>query len=139
MIFRQIDAVLTGEKTQTRRLVGSDHWGIEGQQVITNGRLKWQVGKDYAVQPGRSKPSVGRIGITAIRKERLQEIAVEDCIAEGLSTTLRGQAAVSNLSEQFMYLWNDIHGLPGARWQDDPDVWVVEFMVLADPPEWDED
>ena len=73
MLFKQIDEIVRGQKTQTRRLVKEwDYfeYGIPdydtGERKIFavfsanagNGRLKWQVGQDYAVTPGRGKPGV---------------------------------------------------------------------------------
>lgn len=91
MLFKveSIDAIVRGEKTQTRRTVkisecnpdgllinGEIAVDIDGNLVISHlgermsdkpihavytvhrgkRRLKWQVGRDYAVQPGRVKP-----------------------------------------------------------------------------------
>ena len=41
--------------------------------------------------------------------ERVQNISAEDCIAEGLSTTLRGQSAVEDLRNQYRMLWNRLN------------------------------
>lgn len=48
--------ILEGIKTQTRRPIKSGEWLKFDDQVIRNGRLKWQVGREYAVQYGRGKP-----------------------------------------------------------------------------------
>jgi hypothetical protein len=74
MLFKpdSIDAIVRGEKTQTRRICkeaeqydeydhavymttqgGAFHWNWANGK-----RLKWQVGRDYAVCPGRGKPGV---------------------------------------------------------------------------------
>lgn len=130
MIFRQIDEIVRGVKTQTRRIVKPEetdqlfalpdyetgtcriHSVFSATNRITGygdkKRLKWQVGRDYAVSPGRGKPGVWwntlldgtrewqqhkpegfnkwqplRIIITDIRREPLQDISEEDARAEG--------------------------------------------------------
>lgn len=71
--------------------------------------------------------------ITSVRVERLQDISTEDCIAEGVSTTLRGHDAEVDMREQFRKLWNStIIGREIERygWNANPWVWVVEFKVV---------
>ena len=78
MIFKQYQQVLDGTKTQTRRPVKEGDEGVELQGSIAavfahrGSKLKWQVGRTYAVQPGRGKKAVGRIRIIKIRRERLK-------------------------------------------------------------------
>lgn len=67
MIFRQIDEIVSGRKTQTRRIVKANEELIASGVVIYRGcfhqymppeplyRLKWEVGRNYAVVPGRGK------------------------------------------------------------------------------------
>lgn len=66
MYFKQVDEIITGTKTQTRRIVrvGEELWpdyvnpqGGYSPAVVAK-RLKWQVGRDYAVSPGRGKSGV---------------------------------------------------------------------------------
>lgn len=122
MIFKQIDEILRGEKTQTRRNVKPNEYGAiplnnpstyslpaNVQTVYSGTRRKWQVGRDYAVQPKRGAfgiefypaPRVAqwremtpdralddryrpvRIRITEIRMENLQDISRLDALAEG--------------------------------------------------------
>lgn len=57
------EMICDGVKTQTRRLVKEGKIGIfnihDGKfRVESNGRIKWQVGRDYAVQLGRGKPGL---------------------------------------------------------------------------------
>jgi len=72
MIFSKsnhIEQIIAGTKTQTRR--PSD---------------KYQIGKTYAIQPGRGKPGIEkyRILITGKRKEyRGETVSVKDALAEG--------------------------------------------------------
>ena len=135
MIFKDTHRyVLDSTKTQTRRLKKSgDYIHVIGplfQEVIRNGRLLWRVGRTYAIQPSRGKKAVGRIVLNAIRKEQLQDISAEDCIAEGLISHHREHAAVADLKQQFKMLWNGIHTLKGQRWNDNPEVWILEFDLV---------
>lgn len=65
--------------------------------------------------------------ITGVRVERLHQISVEDCIAEGLSTKLREHDACCDLKEQYQALWESLKG--PESWQANPWVWVIEFNV----------
>lgn len=116
-----IPKIIDGSKTQTRRLVKEGEFLIEGFEKNPNNiwvfnnnsqRIKWQVGKDYAVQSGRGKPTVLickdcslvsanscllnihchceddnwkplRVRLTAIRRERLLDITEEEAKKEG--------------------------------------------------------
>lgn len=119
MIFQHtIDKVLSGEKTQTRRIVKLNHhalniWRTElgddlrvgmlgdGNRigiVQSSGRDMWRVLSDYAVQPGRGKPAVARIRITNIRQEDVRGITPEDARAEGFVS-----------STHFMLIWTKMH------------------------------
>ena len=103
-------------------------------------RALYIVGRTYAVQPGRGKPAIGRIRITAIRQERLQEIDPRDAAAEGVEIDdpfgkmSSGSSFDSYLAEidrryiaGYAELWDSIHTKPGTRWDDNPLVWVLEF------------
>ena len=71
MIFQHTwERVLSGDKTQTRRIVKWDESLVRPPlTVITPDRAKYQVGKTYAVQPARTKKGIARIQITGIRHE----------------------------------------------------------------------
>ena len=66
--------------------------------------------------------------ITGVRVERLQEISVEDCIAEGMQSRMREHDAACDLRDQYRDLWEQING-PGS-WAANPFVWVIEFRKL---------
>jgi len=54
--------------------------------VMQHGRLRFKVGLTYSVQPGRGKPSRGRILLTAIRRcPVVADISPEDAVAEGFA------------------------------------------------------
>jgi hypothetical protein len=74
MIFRPelTEKVLSGEKTETRRPVK------EGET-----ECRYVAGRDYAVQTGRRRRSIGRIAVTDTRKEKLGEITHEAAVREG--------------------------------------------------------
>ena len=101
-------------------------------------RIKWQVGRTYAVQPGRGKKAVGRIRITKIRRERLQHIDINGVLAEGISLEEIKNWQGKDHPESFMHfspaqrafqgLWDSIYRKP-YRWKDNPDVWVLEFEL----------
>lgn len=109
MIFQHTwEKVLSGEKTVTSRLPKKGEtaqiqsWFIkepgEGlvmpfgklkdwHQVLAvytpNGRLKWAVGKTYAVQTGRNQKGVARIRILEMWREDVREITAESACEEG--------------------------------------------------------
>lgn len=91
-----IEKIKSGEKTQTRRLwdvrMDMRHDDMMRRRVTVNGRLKWRVGKRYAVLPGRGKKGVGWIVITSMWLETMYRheknfdrkfISVSDALAEG--------------------------------------------------------
>lgn len=157
-------AILDGTKTQTRRLVkygdgklnlGEQLWFMQGvgsniglifqrgryrtPTVVTRWRyspyrIKWQVGRTYAIQPGRGKKAVGRFLLIAIRREKLQDISEDDCWYEGVRL---GNVGLGGLSYQmhFQDLWDSIHTKPGTRWADNPEVWPLEFECVSTPKE----
>ena len=76
MIFKQIDEILSGQKTQTRRVVKPGEGMYEASLALTAaGNVKWAVGKTYAVVPKRGKPSVWwkRAGTVALTHNGMHE------------------------------------------------------------------
>lgn len=66
--------------------------------------------------------------ITEVRVERLQSISSEDCIAEGVSTTMREHDAECDLRDQYRALWEQING--AGSWDANSWVWAVSFRRL---------
>lgn len=116
MIFQHTwEKVLSGEKTQTRRIVkpGDGFTTPLAMEVIgrnpgrvihtvpsyhnpganfkniysvMNGkRIVYEVGNTYAVQPGRTQKAVARIRILDIRREDVRSISWEDTQSEGFT------------------------------------------------------
>jgi hypothetical protein len=133
--------VVSGQKTQSRRLVhAGDQAAFEENdpnrpiaQVIRTAdagvpKVLYQVGKIYSVQPGIAKKTVGNIRLKTIRREMLQTITEADAMQEipvksqepGLSD---GQWAL----KAFQETWDLMYKTAGSRWQDNPEVWVLEF------------
>ena len=150
MIFKDelCQRVLDGTKTQTRRLVKDGDFSVKWPMtcVFRNDRLLWRENQTYAVQPGRGKKAVGRIGIIKIRREKLQEISYEDIGAEGITRIfpvpintaylLTGAKDYDELKQilfraEFSGLWDSIHP-KGKRWTDNPEVFVLEFELVKD-------
>jgi hypothetical protein len=119
------EAILSGRKTQARRLAG----GVIPPDTM---RVPW-------------------LGVTLqvirVWREPLQDISDEDARAEGIHELplQEGQsgawwtgdvAAGSKLhgrtpAQAFRLLWDSLYGnRPGARWEDNPTVWVIHFRVL---------
>ncbi len=131
MIFKDPQQILDGRKRQTRRPVKPDdieEFDEFGDviRVWRGGRILWEVGKDYAVQPGRGKKALGRTPpLKEIRRGRVRDISVADCRAEGIpSDRILARFA-------FEKVWNSIYRKP-YRWVDDPEVWVLEFERVKD-------
>ena len=68
--------------------------------------------------------------ITNVRVERVQDISVEDVIAEGVSTQLREHDACVDLRGKFEALWNQINEQRGFGWDANPWVWVLDFKRI---------
>jgi len=143
MIFKQWKQVLSGQKTQTRRPVkdgdeASYQWLLGGQRgpllsIQRNGRLWLKVGGSYAIQPGRGEKAVGRIRIAGLRRERVQDISGEDAKAEGAGAMVKYSPGLHHYSlgyrNGFKVLWDSIYKKAPHRWENNPEVWVVEFEV----------
>jgi len=162
MIFLQWEQMVglkQPPKSQTRRPVKDNEYGVflkpfdyaNFSAVSYKGshQRKWQIGKAYAVQPGRGKKAVGRTPpIKSIRRERLGDISEADCIAEGVEkmpvATLAGSDVMVVLyrcpvcwerrlmaQDAYACLWNHIYGKGAWERMKDDDVWVLEFEVAS--------
>ena len=139
------EKILRGEKTMTRRIANPDYVGMDWRGILDhsidvagvydqyNNRRIWGIGHTYAICPGRGKKAVGRIRITAIRRERLQDITPEDSIREGiniipLETNI---VPIEVYRIGFIALWDNIYrSQPAKQWNKNPEVWVLSFELV---------
>lgn len=143
MIFRQVEEIKSGRKTQTRRIVKpgdqmwscgqpisspETYWSFYGGKPYVEPEIRsdsfarlYKVGQSYAIVPKRGQKAIpdGRIEITGIRRERLQDISEKDAQAEGVADVAAYRA-----------LWESINTAPGVRWEDNPLVWVYNFRFV---------
>lgn len=176
MIFKQIDEILSGQKTQTRRVVkpgefvyqhGNQNpdgiWAIDTVFTLIDNpekheykdRIKWKVGRTYAVVPKRGKPGVwwsdlylGSVSHplviekpdaatqayrieTGWRPLRIRIVAIR---REHLQDITEADAKAEGVSSKGEYakLWNRINKRKGTRWSDNPLVWALTFEVVKE-------
>ena len=162
------EMILNGSKCQTRRLVKAgqetdsfpekdSEWFRKNNiptyaisvpendfyRVLTKtGKVKWQVGQDYAVQLGRGKvglyyphPCNGiltplRIKITSIPKERLLDITEEDAKKEGFKNRQAFLYAFFKLQLKGRKKTVSLHEFFNGKMPNfNPEVWVINFEV----------
>ena len=92
------------------------------------------------LKPGKRYPSIHMprwasrimLEITGVRVERLQDISIDDVIAEGIEPVKNGPHANQYWREEtgakFVDLWESING-PDS-WAANPWVWVIEFKRI---------
>jgi hypothetical protein len=136
MLFTPENAkkVMAGQKTQTRRPCQDGDKGISLEinglyfAVENNLRKKWQVGKTYAIQPGRGKLSIGRVLLKSIKRERVNEISADDAFYEGVRMPTLPNETPGKFVSAFRDLWDSIYS-GGMAFETGPMVWVLEFEV----------
>jgi len=154
MIFSQsAEQVMNGTKTQTRRPLKPDDRltsyvrNVPVLPTIFNDRMnrvRYQVGRTYAVQPGRSQKSIGRIRIDRIRVEKLFQMKYRDMIAEGMlpeeyDEEVDGEPLAKDYFVGFLRAWNRMYDRSSPyRSAHDPEVIVLEFEVVEDYREREE-
>lgn len=126
MLFqhRFIEKIKSGIKTETRRLeLLGEHFRtfppIPTTVCYPNGRIKWQVGRTYAVQDKRGGYAVMRIKITDITLLPLYPITSETAIAEGFDSP----------TEFYDYCRN-LWGVDVATYHEVINVWVIKFEYI---------
>jgi hypothetical protein len=76
--------------------------------------------------------------ITAVRVERVRDITVGGCKAEGISASGASRALrhgalnlADNYFQKFREGWDELNAKRGFGWDSNPWVWVVEFRKLS--------
>lgn len=101
--------------------------------VTCRGRIKWQVGRTYAIQTGRGIKAIGRFELLAIRREPLRDISEQDIIAEGVEFWPDNPRWYGCSPRTiFAELWDRINKRKGKRWRDNPDVWPLTIRVVKE-------
>ncbi len=75
--------------------------------------------------------------VSGVRIERLQVIGEDDAIAEGIKPLKDGCYIADDYDSEsyasaalgYAHRWSAFHSRPGTRWEDDPEVVVVDFEV----------
>ena len=107
--------LLTGQKTETSRIVkeGQEYAGAlphaiplvyQWDKNINYTRTVWQVGKDYAIQPGRGVKSVGRYRVETIWRQDVRTLTLGQVEAEGFNSLWIG----------FWEVWCKMHDAPAV-------------------------
>ena len=131
------------------------HWNKNG--ISKTGRQKWRFKatttephfaddppddvKPYAyrAEAWYKRPSIflpkkyARIWLRAksVRVERVQEIGMRGCIAEGVDASVEGHVlSAPQLRGRFRALWDSINAKRGYGWGVNPGVWATEFELL---------
>lgn len=151
LFIHTLDKVLSGEKTQTRRIVkpGDELFidYIDPTAVMRRGqsayRTIFEVGKDYAVQPGRGKKAVARIRLLSIRREDAREISDADVKAEGFKTAsdffitwvkMHDKSVITPIIPDYHtgeIIWQGVHDYLSTRPAERYDAWAIEFEVVT--------
>jgi hypothetical protein len=146
MIFQHTwQKVLSGEKTQTRRIVKPGQYqrrdfDLPGAPIVQVAHTKngvvgtgtpvvYNVGSTYAVQPARTAKAIARIRILSIRREDVRDISADDAFREGYGgivdflrvwTSMHDKSAVEFPNLRYLY------DRPAEHYQ----AWVLTFELV---------
>jgi len=146
-----IDAIRDGRKTMTRRpvkpqpekgfgggtpILSSDGMFLWPHGVVSNWmtqrRLKYNPGDVVCVADPDGIETDLLIRITGVRAERLQDITLSDCAAEGAPPTHEADAIWDDTST-FQAMWRRIYGPTNQfAWERNPFVFVYEFEAVKE-------
>jgi len=96
-----------GAKTVARYFVDSKAVLVGGEPLIWRWKPRRLAAMYMPREACRMTPK-----LTSLRIERVQKITARGCIAEGLSSSLRGSNARRELRDKFAALWNSLHARP---------------------------
>ncbi len=73
-----------------------------------------------------------QLKVESVRVERLQDISPRDAVREGVVDFVKQRIwKYHAIIENFKEVWNSINEDRGYGWDENPWVWVVEFLVIA--------
>jgi len=122
-----VRAILTGRKTQTRRLHAKPRFRVGERAYV---KEPWRDGdplprwRSPLFMPERAARIF--LELTAVRVQRLQDISETDAINEGVK-----QTDLYEPTELFAFLWDSINGPPND-WNSNPAVVAYTFKVVTD-------
>jgi hypothetical protein len=75
--------------------------------------------------------------VRKVRVEQLQALSEDDAIAEGIKPLEDGRYLADDFDSDtyssaalgYVHRWSGFHSRPGTRWEDDPEVVVIDFDV----------
>ncbi|CAB4195591.1 hypothetical protein UFOVP1299_21 [uncultured Caudovirales phage] len=114
-----------GRKSQVRILAGDSNfdakpwrklWVMEGVSVVGPA---WLMPMLVRAHRGKSRMT---LLVDRSRVQLLQDITPEDAFAEGFTG--------HDPKGQYREYWGTIHTAPGSRWEDNPEVAVLEFQTF---------
>lgn len=158
MYFKQYVEIMERRKDCTQRVVKDGEYGtFDPDGAITavydaRGRMKWGVGRDYAVAPGRGQlsvmvlwhwlkpeiythrlPKTRRMAneLSAINYHplRIRILRIERPHLHEMDETVAVHEGVASVAA-YADLWQSINGHPGTRWEDNPLVWRLWFELM---------
>lgn len=151
-----LKALLRGEKTETSRLAlpdadGETTIGREmiqypfGKLTVMQGRgmrwiPKWQVGKDYAIQPARGVKAVGRYRVDHIWKQDVRTLTSDQIRAEGFGINLAFYDAwcwMHDLQAAKVGIFSNGYAHLEYRPAELYTAWRMEISVLWDTVDWE--
>ncbi len=120
---------------------GGDEWSTYAYPKYKDGQLGpiAALQEEYFYKKNKWQPSIfmprwaSRITlkIVDIRVEKIRDISIDDCVAEGIPqyTFARGVLSDDPPDQRwkFIELWDSINAKRGYGWDENPWVWVVEF------------
>ena len=139
MIFEHtLEKVLSGEKTQTSRLIKSDTEvvldGIVIVAVMQNNRYQYRVGATYRVQPARGQGGIQRIRIVQIQNRDVRYFDESDIAREGFSSYDEFIKAWATMHDIALVKGFDLTGItPDYLYQRPHDryqAWVLVFELV---------
>ena len=123
--------------------VGDKLWVREAWQRRADGIIEYRARSKGFVALSGWRPSIHMFRkdsrftqtLTGVRAERLQDISLEDCLAEGISRYWYGSAIVASdedLIRRYMLLWDSINAKRGYSWESNPYVWCLSFLKYSE-------